>query len=258
MATTTDPEEVTRVLQEWSRGEAGALDRLIPLVFEDLRQMARRHLQAERADHTLQPTALVNEVYLRLLKRRQVQWEKREQFFAFAAMLMKRILIDAAKAHKAGRRAGDISPLSLDEAIGLADAPGLVDVEALDQALERLKAIDPRQAQIVELRYFLGLTNEEIADVLQIPVSTAKREWQLAKIWLHRTVSLDEATAHLPQLLDRAHAGEVIVIFKSGQPYARLCPPEPPAQRRPGLLSGKVDESFFDPLPEDELGAWER
>ncbi len=184
MSQTTDPEEVTRLLQEWSRGEAGALDRLIPLVLEDLRQMARRHFQSERDNHTLQPTALVNEVYLRLCRQRQVQWEKREQFFAFAATLMRRILIDAAKARKAGRRGSGMAHLPLDEAIGVADTNGGIDVEALDQALDRLKAIDPRQAQIVELRYFLGLTNEEIAQHLGISVSTVKREWQIAKIWL--------------------------------------------------------------------------
>jgi RNA polymerase sigma factor (TIGR02999 family) len=184
MSKTTDPEKVTRLLQEWSRGEAGALDRLIPLVFDDLRQMARRHFYAEPDDHTLQPTALVNEVYLRLCKQRQVQWEKREQFFAFAATLMRRILIDSAKARKAERRGNGIAPLPLDEAIGVAAVNCQVDIEALDQALVRLKAIDPRQAEIVDLRYFLGLTNEEIAEHLGISVSTVKREWQLAKIWL--------------------------------------------------------------------------
>lgn len=185
MSQTTDPEEVTRLLHEWSRGEAGALDRLIPLVAEDLRRMARRHFQAERDSHTLQPTALVNEVYLRLCKQRRVQWEKREQFFAFAATLMKRILIDAGKAHKAERRGHGVACLPLDEAIGIAVIDGRsVDVEDLAEALERLKAIDPRQADIVDLRYFVGLTNEQIAEHLGISVSTVKREWQLAKIWL--------------------------------------------------------------------------
>lgn len=262
MSELTDTEVVNRLLQEWSQGDSEALDRLIPLVFDDLREMARRHFQVERADHALQPTVLVNEVYLRLSRRHQVQWETREQFFAFAATLMKRILIEADKARKAGRWGDNVAPLPLDEAIGVADTNGRIDIEALDQALERLREIDPRQAQIVDLRYFLGLTNEEIATHLDLSVTTVKRELQLTRLWLRSAVmavAVHEAAAHFPQLLERAHAGETVVISKSGRPYARLGPPEPPRRlRRPGLLVGEVDESFFDPLPEDELGAWER
>ena len=190
MSEPTGPEEVTLLLHAWSRGEDGALDQLIPLVSKDLLLMARRHFQAERADHTLQPTALVNEVYLRLCRQRHVEWEKREQFFTFAATLMRRILIDAAKARKTDRRGRGVAPLPLDEAISVPDPIGSgVDIEALDQALERLKAIDPRQWEIVNLRYFLGLTNEEVAQHLGISVSTVKREWSLARIWLHRELS---------------------------------------------------------------------
>jgi RNA polymerase sigma factor (TIGR02999 family) len=187
MADTTDSEDVTRLLQDWSRGDMSAFDRLIPKVVADLRQMAYRHFQREPDGHTLQPTALVNEVYLRLLKQRQVHWENRAQFFSFAGLLMRRILVDSAKARKAERRGGGAIEVPLDDALKLADLRN-VDLEALDEALRQLEAMDRRLAQIVDLRFFVGLTNEQIAEALEISVSTVKREWQTAKAWLHQAL----------------------------------------------------------------------
>ncbi len=177
------PTEVTRLLKEWSEGDPSALDALVPLVFDDLRSLARKQFRWERSDHTLQPTALINEVYMRLGGQRHVHWDGRGQFFAFAATLMRRILVDHAKARRTVKRGMGLPALPLDEAIAV---PGddRVDISALDEALSRLATFDPRLAQLVELRFFVGLTNEEIADVLEISVSTVKRDWQLARTWL--------------------------------------------------------------------------
>lgn len=181
----SQPADVTRLLQDWSRGEPAALEELMPLVFEDLRKMARWHFQRESADHTLQPTALVNEVYLRLADQRKVQWDDRGQFFSFAALLMRRILVDYAKGRKTAKRGNGLQILPLEEALGVAD-DGKVDVVALDAALSKLAAFDPRLSKIVDLRFFIGLTLEEIAEVLKLSLSTVKREWQTAKLWLYR------------------------------------------------------------------------
>jgi RNA polymerase sigma factor (TIGR02999 family) len=179
------PPEVTAILQAWSRGEPSALERLIPLVFEDLRRMAAHLFQRESDGHTLQPTALVSEVYLRLTDQRHIQWQNREQFFAVAAMLMRRILVDHAKRRRATKRGSGVPSVPLDETIA---APGLKDFDlvALDEALSRLAQIDPRQSQIVEMRFFMGLSHEEIAEVLGISVTTVKREWKTARLWLFR------------------------------------------------------------------------
>jgi RNA polymerase sigma factor (TIGR02999 family) len=179
--------EVTDLLIQWSEGDAEALERLMPLVFEELRHLARFHFQRETDGHTLQPTALVNEVYMRLVDQRRVQWDNRRQFFAFAATLMRRILVDHAKGRRAVKRGGDVRKVPLDEALGVSDAPD-VDLVALDEALSRLAAIDPRQARIVELRHFAGLGNEEIAEVLDISPTTVKREWKTARLWLYQTM----------------------------------------------------------------------
>jgi RNA polymerase sigma factor (TIGR02999 family) len=181
------PPDVTQLLQEWSQGDASALDELMPLVFDDLRQIARRQFQAEAADHTLQPTALVSEVYLRLCGQHSVHWDNRRQFFAFAAMLMRRILVDHAKGRKAAKRGKGLPDLPLDETIA---AQGVVvDIVALDEALSRLSALDERQGRIVELRFFVGLTNEEIAELLGISLSAVKRDWRTAKVWLLRELT---------------------------------------------------------------------
>jgi len=179
---------VTELLDRWSAGDREALDELIPLVFDEVRELARYHLARERPGHTLQPTALVNEVYLRLEKRRRVSWKNREQFFGFLVQLIRRILVDHARKHGRAKRGGGEKPLSLDEVFGLAKIrhPELV---ALDDALHELAELDPRQSQIVELRYFMGLKLEEIAELLDLSLSTVNRDWKTARMWLLRELS---------------------------------------------------------------------
>lgn len=178
--------EITRLLTDWSDGDPDALERLMPLVFDELRQIARSHFRRESAGHTLQPTALVNEVYLRLLGQRQVQWDNRSQFFSFAALLMRRILVDHAKGRKAAKRGGGIKNLPLEEALAVPAGKGSLDYVALDHALDELARYDPRQARIVELRYFVGLTQEEVAEVLDVSLTTIKRDWRMARLWLYQ------------------------------------------------------------------------
>lgn len=184
------PPGITELLQAWSRGDSAALEKLIPLVFQQLREIACRMFRRENDSHTLQPTALVNEVYLRLIDQRSMHWQNREQFFSVAALLMRRILVDYAKSRQTAKRGKGIPKVSLDEALGVADIrdldPNLV--TDVDEALSRLAELDPRQAKIVEMRFFMGLSHEEIADVLEISVSTVKREWQVAKLWLRREI----------------------------------------------------------------------
>lgn len=178
--------EVTRLLHAWSEGDTDARDRLIPLVFDELRRIARRQLDRERPNHTLEPTALVNELYLRLVDQRNVHWESRRDFFAVSAALIRRVLVDYARRRNAAKRgAGGGPKISLDEAIGLpvTDDPTLL---ALDDALKDLEAIDPRGSRIVELHVFTGLGHDEIAEVLGISRSTVIRDWSHAKLWLRR------------------------------------------------------------------------
>ena len=181
--------DVTNLLHDWSQGDPSALEKLIPLVFEDLRQIAGRMFRRESDGHTLQPTALVNEVYLRLMDQRKIRWANREQFFGVAALMMRRILVDYAKGRHAAKRGSGAVKLPLDEILGLAMPPENVDFAALDEALSRLAAIDPRQSQIVEMRYFTGLSHEEIAEVLGLSVTTIKREWKIARLWLFRELT---------------------------------------------------------------------
>ncbi|RPH53921.1 sigma-70 family RNA polymerase sigma factor [bacterium] len=185
------PPGVTQLLQEWSRGDPAALEKLIPLVFQHLREIAGRMFRRESDGHTLQPTALVNEVYLRLMDQRSMHWQNREQFFSVAALLMRRILVDYAKGRQTAKRGKGVPKVPLDEALGVADVRHLdVDLVAdLDEGLSRLAEIDPRQAKIVEMRFFMGLSHEEIADVLAISVSTVKREWRTAQLWLYRELT---------------------------------------------------------------------
>jgi RNA polymerase sigma factor (TIGR02999 family) len=180
--------DVTEILQHWSQGDPSALERLIPLVFEDLREIAGRMFQRESDGHTLQPTALVNEVYLRLMDQRKVRWQNREQFFGVAGLLMRRILVDYAKGRQAAKRGSGIPNVPLDETIAVPEMRNL-DVVALDDALSRLDELDPRQGKIVEMRFFMGLSHEEIAEVLGISVTTVKREWKTARLWLFRDLS---------------------------------------------------------------------
>lgn len=186
----TTPGEVTRLLVQWSHGDVEALERLMPMVMADLRRQARSHFQRESNGHTLQPTALVNEVYLKLLDQRRVQWDNRRQFFAFAGELMRRILVDHAKGRRAQKRGGDVVRVSLDEARRVF-GEGPVDVVDLDRALTELEAIDKRQAQVVQYHYFSGLTYKDIAELLDISVTTVKREWRHARRWLYRRLSPD-------------------------------------------------------------------
>ncbi len=183
----TDP-EVTELLHSWSRGDAAALERLVPLIFEDLRRLARRHLRGEREGHTLAPTALVNEVYLKLMEQRSVDWQNRDQFFAVASRIMRRVLLDYAKARGTAKRGKDVVKVPLEEAfeVGQEQAVDLLD---LGDALERLGELDPRQHRIVELKFFYGFEHEEIAELLGISVTTCKRDWKAAKLWLLRELS---------------------------------------------------------------------
>jgi len=179
------PQDVTALLLDWSRGNRAALDQLLPLVYAELRRMAGRQLRSERVGHTLQPTALVHEMYLRIVDQRQVDWQNRAHFFGVAAQVMRRILVDHARRRKADKRGEGAPSVSIDDAPDVA-ASDDIPVLALDHALDRLQRIDPGLARIVELRAFGGLTIEEAAHVLEVSPSTAKREWRTAKAWLSR------------------------------------------------------------------------
>jgi RNA polymerase sigma factor (TIGR02999 family) len=175
--------DVTRLLQQWSNGQERALDRLVPHIHQELRKLAAGYLKRERPDHTLQPTALVNEAFLKLIDQRAVKWQNRAHFFGIAAQAMRRILVDHARTHAAGKRGGGLRRVPLDDEHLIA---GTVDVDllALDEALTRLATIDPQQSRIVELRFFGGLTMEETAEVMRISPATIGREWRIAKAWL--------------------------------------------------------------------------
>ena len=176
---------VTQLLIDWSAGDQRALDEMIPLVYDQLRLQAARALRAENAGHTLEATALVHEVYFRLVDQARAQWQNRTQFFGMAAQLMRRILIDHARARLSEKRGGGVRAITLQDVHAEAAARP-VDVLALDEALERLAAMDPFQARLVELRYFAGLNIEETATALGVSPATVKREWRLARAWLSR------------------------------------------------------------------------
>jgi RNA polymerase sigma-70 factor, ECF subfamily len=178
------PSEVTRLLKDWSSGDSTALDQLIPIVYEELRAVAARYLRRERQDHTLQPTALVNEAYLRLIDQKQVQWQNRAHFIGVAAQMMRRILVDHAKNHNRAKRGGGARKVSLDEAVALSEERA-DDLVELDEALTALEAFDERKSRVVEMRYFGGLSVEETAEVLSVSVITVARDWKLAKAWLY-------------------------------------------------------------------------
>ena len=184
---TPSQDEVTALLNEWTNGDQEALNRLMPLVYDELRRLASRHLRHERIGHTLQTTALVHEAYLKLVDQKSASWQNRLQFFAAAAKVMRHILVDYARSRKAVKRGGDYCRLSLDEALISAeeDDPDLL---ALDEALNELAALDPQQSRIVELRVFAGLTVDDTAQALGISPRTVKREWSMAKAWLHRQI----------------------------------------------------------------------
>jgi len=200
---------VTQLLLDWSSGDQRALGELMPLVYGELRRLADRQLRGERQNHTLQRTALVHEAYLRLINQRNVSWQGRAQFIGLAAQLMRRILIDHARGRRRAKRGGGVTPLSLDqtgvilgsgdeegprsEALELAEDP-TVDLAAIDSALSRLEALDPKQGRIVELRFFGGLSIEETAEVVGVSPATVKREWALARAWLRRELVSEAST----------------------------------------------------------------
>jgi RNA polymerase sigma-70 factor (ECF subfamily) len=184
-----DRSDITRLLQEWQDGSAQALERLIPLVYKELHTLASRYLSRERQHHTLQPTALVNEAYLKLAGQRDVDWQNRAHFFGIAAQLMRRILVDRARHDSRVKRGRDISLVALDDADPASVAVEPVDVISLDRALSRLEALDPQQGRIVELRFFVGLSIQETADVMRISTGTVKRDWAMARAWLYRELS---------------------------------------------------------------------
>jgi RNA polymerase sigma-70 factor (ECF subfamily) len=184
------PEDVTVLLAELSQGRVEAGDKLVPLVYNELRRVARAQMQRERPGHTLQATALVHEAYLKLAGQRSTNWQNRAHFFGVAAQLMRRILIDHARGHNRGKRGGAQQFVPLDKAIAFCPEQS-DELLRIDEALKRLSKLDVRQAKIVEMRFFAGLTSEEIAEVLNISAKTVKRDWAVAKAWLHGELSAD-------------------------------------------------------------------
>lgn len=180
--------EVTRLLDAWSGGAQDALEKLVPLVVDDLRRMARAQLAREGAGHTLEPTGLVNELYVKLAGKRSVSWQSRTQFFATMAQIMRFILVDHARRRQALKHGGDALRVTFDRALGVPAerARESIDLLALDRSLARLSALDPRQGRVVELRYFGGLTLQETAEILAVSTMTIKREWRTARLWLLR------------------------------------------------------------------------
>jgi len=200
------PGELTQLLQRWSQGDDAAFDRMVPMVYDELRRMAQRHLRHERGGHTLQGTSLVHEVYLRVAEGGPVQWQSRAKFFGWVSTLMRHILIDHARSRQAAKRGGGAEMVSLDalresrgdameqpsSAHESADVPDLV---AIDQALQRLERLDPQQGRVVELRFFCGLSVAETAEALGISPATVKREWMTARAWLLRELGRLEVPA---------------------------------------------------------------
>ncbi len=179
------PEGVTQLLEKWSGGDRGALDELMPLVYDELRRLAGHYLRRERSDHTLQPTALVNEAYLLMVDQRRAHWQNRAQFVGVAANMMRRILVDHARAVQADKRGGQRFAVSLSEAESFGESPDL-DLLRVHEALEKLASLDAQQARIVELKFFGGLTIEEAAEALGVSHATIERDWKMARAWLRR------------------------------------------------------------------------
>ena len=182
------PSQVTKLLRVWRGGDRAALDALLPLVYDELRRVAHHHLKNERPEHTLQSAALVNEAYLRLVGQDPPELESRAHFFAVAAQLMRQILVDYARRHRASKRGGGACMLTLDDAVALPQRKN-VDVVALDDALNSLAEADPRQSRVVELRFFAGLSLEETSKAMGIATATVQRDWTAARAWLHREIS---------------------------------------------------------------------
>ena len=191
MRTLSQP-DVTELLHEWQQGDKRALDRLTPLVYDELRRMAHHYVRRERAGHTLETTALVNEAYLRLIKQQKMDWQSRAHFFAVTAEVMRHILIDHARRRHYAKRGGAAQQVSLEEASAMTEVRA-AELVALDEALDQLMKLDPRKSRVVELRYFGGLSLEETADVLGISIMTVRRDWRAAKAWLYKAVMGDKA-----------------------------------------------------------------
>jgi len=184
----TPSQPVTELLARWSKGDADAREVLIPLVYEELRRIARRSLSSRSASHTLQPTALVHEAYLRLARNQPIEWQNRAHFFALAARMMRQILVDHARKHAAAKRGSNAITVLPNDLASSSGAPN-VDLIVLDDAMERLAKLDPRQCRIVELRFFGGLSIDETAEVEKISPATIKREWATARLWLHHAMN---------------------------------------------------------------------
>ena len=191
MRTPPSQQEVTRLLEDWSGGDEDALEKLIPLIQPELHRLAHHYMSRERAGHTLQTTALLNEAYLRLVDNPKRDWHNRTHFTAAAAQLMRRIMVDRARERRSLKRGGDAMKVSLDE-VALVSEQRAEELLALDEALEKLAVQDPRKSQIVELRYFGGLTTEEIAAFLKISHRTVRREWRMARAWLYCALTGEE------------------------------------------------------------------
>ena len=186
--------DATELLLAWSNGDESAFDRLVPLVHRELRVLARRYMRRERPDHTLQATALVNEAYVRLIDVNRIQWQNRAHFLAVAAQTMRRILVDFARNRHRQKRGGDVVRVTIDDAKEIAQERG-ADLVALNDALTALASFDPRMGQVVELRFFGGLSVQETADVLKVSPETVMRDWKTAKVWLLRELSQDKPAA---------------------------------------------------------------
>jgi RNA polymerase sigma factor (TIGR02999 family) len=189
-------DDVTGLLIEWRQGDKAALDRLTPLVYDGIRRIAHRYVQREREGHTLETTALVNEAYVRLAGSQNINWQNRAHFFAVTAQVMRRILIDHARRRLYAKHGGEMQRVAFDEAIATAEPvmskPRAAELLALDEALDELAKLDPRKSQVVELRYFGGLSLEETAEVLEVSMMTVRRDWRAAKAWLYKEVTSDK------------------------------------------------------------------
>ena len=188
----TPPEQISKLLENWGQGREDARDALIPLVYDELRRLARRYLRRERPDHTFQSAALVHEAYLRMAQQEPIPLQNRAHFFGVAAQVMRHILVDHARSRRASKRGGGEAKLTLDTGIAIPNKPE-VDVVALDDALNRLAELDARQSQIIEMRFFGGLSIEETAAAIGVSVATVKREWSTARLWLQREISRSES-----------------------------------------------------------------
>jgi RNA polymerase sigma-70 factor (ECF subfamily) len=182
-----DPEDVTHLLINFGNGNEGALNQILPHIYDELRRLAGYYMSRERPDHTLQPTALLHEAYLRLIDQRRVDWKNRAQFFGVAANMMRRVLVNHARDRAAGKRGGGAGKVTLSVGAGFFEQPD-VDVIAVDEALDKLAELDPRQSRIIEFKFFTGLTTREIAEVLGISTATVERDWTFARAWLYKAL----------------------------------------------------------------------